>query len=135
MTKFKISMTCVYKDYEGKIKMLKEQLLQLKIKFLLSYLWKLLLSWVEWTFGGGIKIWWGESTRAGPVVSLLYQPLLFYGKIWPPPPPPHPFWVNFKIMMFQLWHDFLKSHFNEWKWSLSASKPVFFCIFWKVYLP
>ena len=31
-------MTCVYKDYEGKIKMLKEQLLQLKIKFLLSYL-------------------------------------------------------------------------------------------------
>ena len=80
-------MTCVYKDYEGKIKMLKEQLLQLKIKFLLSYLWKLLLSWVEWTFGGGIKIWWGESTRAGPVVSLLYQPLLFYGKIWPPPSP------------------------------------------------
>ena len=35
--KIKISMTCVYKEYEVKIKMVQEQWLQLKVKFLLDY--------------------------------------------------------------------------------------------------
>ena len=43
----KISMICVYKEYEVKIKMEQEQWLQLKIKFS----WKLLFSWQELTFG------------------------------------------------------------------------------------
>ena len=33
----KISMTCVYKQYEVKTKMVQEQLLQVKMKFLLGY--------------------------------------------------------------------------------------------------
>ena len=37
MIKIKISMTCVYKEYEGKIKMAQEQWLQLKLKFVLGY--------------------------------------------------------------------------------------------------
>ena len=35
--KIKISMTCVYKEYKVKIKMVQEQWLQLKLKFLLGY--------------------------------------------------------------------------------------------------
>ena len=30
-------MTCVYKEYEGKIKVVQEQWLQLKMKYLLGY--------------------------------------------------------------------------------------------------
>ena len=33
----KISMTCVYKQYEVKTKMVQEHLLQVKMKFLLGY--------------------------------------------------------------------------------------------------
>ena len=33
----KISITCVFKEYEVKIKMVQEQFLHLKIKFLLGY--------------------------------------------------------------------------------------------------
>ena len=36
-------MTCVYKKYEVKIKMLQERWLQLKIKFLLDYNMKIVI--------------------------------------------------------------------------------------------
>ena len=35
--KIKISMTCVYKEYENKMEMVEEQWLKLKMRFLLSY--------------------------------------------------------------------------------------------------
>ena len=41
--KIKISMICVYKEYEVKIKMLEEQWLQLKMKFLLGYNMKIVI--------------------------------------------------------------------------------------------
>ena len=37
LIKIKSSMTCEYKEYEGKIKMMQKQWLQLKVKFLLGY--------------------------------------------------------------------------------------------------
>ena len=37
MIKMKISMTCMYKEYGGKIKMVQKQWLQLKMKILLGY--------------------------------------------------------------------------------------------------
>ena len=46
-------MACVYKEYGGKIKMVQEQWLQLKMKILLDYTWKLIISVGNWTFGGG----------------------------------------------------------------------------------
>ena len=48
-------MTCVYKEYEGKIKMVQEQWVQLKMKVLLRYNMKNVVS-------GGNEPWWGEST-------------------------------------------------------------------------
>ena len=55
--KIKISMTCVYKEYEIRTKMVQKQWLQLKMKFWGGVLiWKLLFSWEELTFGGGIKV-------------------------------------------------------------------------------
>ena len=39
----KISMTCVYKEYEVKIKMVQEQWLQLEMKFLLGYSMKIII--------------------------------------------------------------------------------------------
>ena len=45
--KIKISMTCVYKEYEVKIKMAQEQLLQLKMKFLLGFNMKTVIWWTE----------------------------------------------------------------------------------------
>ena len=50
-------MTCVCKEYEVKIKMLQEQHLQLKMKFLLGYSMKILLSGLV----GGINLWWGRK--------------------------------------------------------------------------
>ena len=44
-TKIKNNMTCVYKEYEGKIKMVEEQWLQLKMKFLLGYNMKIVIYW------------------------------------------------------------------------------------------
>ena len=41
--KIKISMTCVYKEYEIKTKMLREHWLQLKMKFLLGYEMKIVI--------------------------------------------------------------------------------------------
>ena len=46
-------MTCVYKEYEGKIKMVQEQWLQLIMKLLLGWNMKLLFTKGEWTFGEG----------------------------------------------------------------------------------
>ena len=40
-------MTCVYKEYEVKIKMAQEQLLQLKMKFLLGFNMKTVIWWTE----------------------------------------------------------------------------------------
>ena len=54
----KISMTCVFKENEVNMKMVQEQWLQLKIKFLLGYNMKIAIYWGEinlrWM---GIKIW------------------------------------------------------------------------------
>ena len=43
LIKFKIGMTCVYKEYEIKIKMVQEQWLQLKMKFSLGYNMKIII--------------------------------------------------------------------------------------------
>ena len=43
MIKIKISMTCVCKEYEGKIKLVQGQWLQLKMKFLLGYSVKIVI--------------------------------------------------------------------------------------------
>ena len=48
--KIKISSTCVYEEYEVKIKMVQEQWLQLKMKFYSVITWKLLSN-------GGINLW------------------------------------------------------------------------------
>ena len=56
LIKIKTSMTCEYKDYECKTKMVQEQWLQLKKKFLLDYENCHLVGWEEgWTFGGENK--------------------------------------------------------------------------------
>ena len=47
LNKIKISMTCVHKEYEVKINMVKEQGLQLKMKFLLSCNMKIVVYWGE----------------------------------------------------------------------------------------
>ena len=63
LIKIKISMICVYKEYEAKIIMMQEQWLDLKISFYRVITWKLLFSG-EGTFGGrnknlvGIFSWW-----------------------------------------------------------------------------
>ena len=64
-------MTCVYKKYEGSIKMVQEHKLQLKkMKFLLSYNMKILtkLGGREMTFGGemGKFLASGVGTPAPP---------------------------------------------------------------------
>ena len=41
--KIKLTMTCMYKEYEAKIKMVQEQWLQLKMKFLLDYNMKIVI--------------------------------------------------------------------------------------------
>ena len=48
--KIKNTMACMYKEYEGKIKMIQEQELQLKMKFLLGYNMKIV---IQWGGGGG----------------------------------------------------------------------------------
>ena len=58
-------MICVYKEYEVKFKMVQEQWLQLKMKFLLGFLtWKLLFSG-RLTFGGGDKNLKWEQSNGG----------------------------------------------------------------------
>ena len=58
-------MTCVYKEYEDKIKMVQEQWLQLKIKFYWVVTWKLLFTNGEWNFSEG-KDLVGEGRESGP---------------------------------------------------------------------
>ena len=48
-------------EYEVKIKMVQEQWLQLKMKFLLVYNMKFVIKWGEWTLGGV----GGGSSRGG----------------------------------------------------------------------
>ena len=43
MIKIKISMTCMYQEYEVKIKMVQELWLQVKMKFLLDYNMKIVI--------------------------------------------------------------------------------------------
>ena len=43
LVEIKISMTCVYKEYEDKMKMVQGQWLQLKMKFLLGYTIKIII--------------------------------------------------------------------------------------------
>ena len=54
-------MACMYKEYESKIKMIQEQELQLKMKFLLGYNMKIVIQWGggELTFGGEWGVYWG----------------------------------------------------------------------------
>ena len=51
-------MACVYKEYRGKIKMVQEQQLQLKIKILLAFNMKTIYQCE------GMNLWWGESMGA-----------------------------------------------------------------------
>ena len=59
-------MTCVYKEYKVKTKMVQEQLLQLKMKFLLGYFYwvfigffiGLLFSGGDWALVGGVNWGW-----------------------------------------------------------------------------
>ena len=47
-------MTCVYKEYKVKTKMVQEQLLQLKMKFLLGYFyWVFIGFFIGLLFSGG----------------------------------------------------------------------------------
>ena len=64
-TAIKINMTCVSKVYEIE-KMEQEQLLQLKMLFLLGYNLKFFLGG-----GGGIKIWWGDFSISGEISKFL----------------------------------------------------------------
>ena len=50
--KIKISMTRVYKDYELEIKVVQDQWLQLKMRFLLGYNMNIVILCGELTFGG-----------------------------------------------------------------------------------
>ena len=52
-------MTCVYKKYEIKTKIVQEQWLQLKMKFLLGYNMKIVIYW------GRINLWWEDFSRWG----------------------------------------------------------------------
>ena len=45
-------MTFVYKEYKVKIKMVQEQWLQLKMKFLLDFNMKIIIEWGGWGGGG-----------------------------------------------------------------------------------
>ena len=54
--KIEISITCLYKEYEVKIKIVHERWLQLKMKLLLIYNNKITFEW------GQINLWWMEST-------------------------------------------------------------------------
>ena len=45
LIKIKISITCMYKEYEVKMKMVEKQWLQLKAKFLLGYNMKTFIKW------------------------------------------------------------------------------------------
>ena len=65
-------------EYEVKIKMVQEQWLQLKMKFLLVYNMKFVIKWGEWTLGGvggGEVSWWGGWAN----VQLV-------GRVSPKPP-------------------------------------------------
>ena len=62
LIKIKISMTCVYKEYEVKI-MVQVQWLELKWSFYWVIAWTLLFSGGnKLLVEGGINIWWGECT-------------------------------------------------------------------------
>ena len=71
-------MTCVYKAYEVQMKMVQEQWLQLKVKFLLSYNMKIVIKW-----GGGGKgnlwQWHIQSFFGQPITqikSMIMSPWL-----------------------------------------------------------
>ena len=59
----------MYKEYESKIKMIQEQELQLKMKFLLGYNMKIVIQWgarrinLWWRVGSLLRVnffrWWG----------------------------------------------------------------------------
>ena len=64
--KIKIGMTCVYKEYKVKIKMVQEQMATAKNDFFWIITWKLLFSGAGINVlleGGWIKILWEESTK------------------------------------------------------------------------
>ena len=84
--KIKIRMTCVCKGYEIETKMVQEQWLPLKMKFLLGCkmkIFKFLFSGGEWlTFGRGIKIWWDIEGWANFLLVLWDFPMPSLGKTW-----------------------------------------------------
>ena len=51
-------MAYVYKEYENKIIIVQEQLLHLKMVFLLGYNMKIVKIWGDTPFMGKTKIWW-----------------------------------------------------------------------------
>ena len=67
LIKIKISMTCVYKEYEVKIKMVQEWRLQLKMNFLLGYNMKFVIEMEIFPCGGE---WvWGNFWLVGGLPS------------------------------------------------------------------
>ena len=95
--KIKIKKTCVSKEYKIKIKIEKEQWLQLKILFLLGYNLKTVVLW-----GGGVDFWWEEGGNTNLVEGESFGRARFsrwervneqiFGLWWglsPPPPLPH----------------------------------------------
>ena len=64
-------------EYEVKIKMVQEQWLQLKMKFLLVYNMKFFIKWGEWTLGGVGGAWAnvqlvGRVSPKPPIKKTLY---------------------------------------------------------------
>ena len=57
-------MTCVYKEYKVKTKMVQEQLLQLKMKFLLGF---------YWFFYWAVIQWWGLSFGRGSQLGVDFS--------------------------------------------------------------
>ena len=61
LIKVKINISCVYKEYEGKTKMVQKQWLQLNTKFL--YNMKTVICWGDKYFVGGV--YWGDFSCWG----------------------------------------------------------------------
>ena len=92
--KTKISMTCVYKQYEVKMKMVQKQQLHLKMKFLLGYNMQIVIYWGDKNLMGHFSWWRGMNKlfasagggRRGrgpilPVGKTLQAAIWFYSRV------------------------------------------------------
>ena len=72
-------MTCACKTYEVKIKMVQEQCLQLKLKFLLGHNRKIVISWE------GNNLWCGNKTSWGSLLGGIF--FWWENELFPTPSP------------------------------------------------